>query len=232
MFATAQAYANEMQLSIELNADEVEAYYDANAGSYAQQGIQKINRNVVDVRHILIQPEQDIDSDGDLEPDSSSDEAWAAAEQSANDTYERWKLNPTEENFATVATDTTFDTGSAENGGLYEGVYPGQMVAEFEQWCFDTTRKPGDHEIIRTDYGYHIMYFVGEGDYMYWYANAENDCMMKKFDAMLDEVFSQYSLEANFENVHIYDVLVANAAANAAATEGTSEDTSEDAPAE
>lgn len=218
LFATAQLYANELQTSINLSPEEVEAFYAANATSFEQQGIQKIDRNVVNVRHILIQPEYDIDSDGDLEPDSSSDEAWAAAEQAANDTYERWKLNPTEDNFATVATDTTFDTGSAENGGLYEGVYPGQMVAEFDEWCFDTTRKPGDTEIIRTDYGYHIMYFVGEGDHTYWYACAENECKKQKFNAMLDEIFAGYSIQPYYQNVHIFDVLGTNAA-NAAAAE-------------
>lgn len=220
LFATAQLYANELQMSIQLSGDEVEAFYDANAASFEQQGIQKINRNVVNVRHILIQPEYDIDTDDDLEPDSSSDEAWAAAEQAANDTYERWKLNPTEENFATVATDTTYDTGSAETGGLYEGVYPGQMVTEFDEWCFDTTRQPGDHEIIRTDYGYHIMYFVGEGDHAYWYACAETECIKQNFNAMLTELFATYSIEPHFENVHIFDVLGTNAA-NAAAAEAT-----------
>jgi len=218
MFATAQAYADELQESINLSEQEVNAFYAANASYYEQQGVAKIDRNMVNVRHILIQPEYDIDSDGDLEPDSSSDEAWAAAEQAANDTYERWKQNPTEDNFATVATDTTFDAGSAQNGGLYENIYPGQMVTEFDEWCFDTTRQPGDHEIIRTSYGYHIMYFVSEGDYPYWYAAAESDCLRQNFNIMLEEIFSQYTLVPNYENVHIYDILAVNAA-NAAAPE-------------
>ena len=225
MYYTAQAYATEMQNSIQLSETEVEAFYEANASTFEQQGIQKIDRNVVNVRHILIQPEQDIDSDGDLEPDSSSDEAWAAAEQAANDTYERWKLNPTEENFATVATDTTYDTGSAEAGGLYENVYPGQMVSAFDEWCFDTSRQPGDNEIIRTDYGYHIMYFVSEGDHYYWYACAEDEARTQKFNAMLDEVFAGYTIEPYYNNVHIFDVLGTNAA-NAATEEaaaGTTE---------
>lgn len=217
LYATANAYASEMQMAIEVSEAEVNTYYDANAAAYQQQGIEKINQNVVNVRHILIQPEQDIDSDGDLEPDSSSEEAWAAAEQAVNDTYERWLLDPTEDNFAMVATDTTYDTGSAQNGGLYEGVYPGQMVAEFESWCFDPDRKPGDHGIIRTDYGYHIMYFVSEGDYMHWYSQAEYDCKMANFDVMLNDIFDTFTIEPNFANIHIYDIFVVNAAEAAAA---------------
>lgn len=230
LFYTAQAYANQLQASIELSNVEVEAFYQANASAFEQQGIQKIDRNVINVRHILIQPEQDIDSDGDLEPDSSSDEAWAAAEQAANDTYERWKLNPTEENFATVATDTTFDTGSAQTGGLYENVYPGQMVGAFDEWCFDTSRQPGDNEIIRTDFGYHIMYFVSEGDHAYWYACAEEEARKQKFNAKLDDLFAGYSIQPYYQNVHIFDVLGTNAA-NAAAEEAAAGTTTE-APAE
>ena len=44
------------------------------------------------------------------------------------------------------------------------------MVAEFEDWCFDSARKPGDCDIIETTYGYHLMYFVGEGESYYEYA--------------------------------------------------------------
>jgi hypothetical protein len=36
------------------------------------------------------------------------------------------------------------------------------MVAEFENWCFDESRKPGDTGIVQTTYGYHVMYFVEE----------------------------------------------------------------------
>ncbi|MBN1892349.1 MAG: peptidylprolyl isomerase [Clostridiales bacterium] len=37
----------------------------------------------------------------------------------------------------------------------------GEMVEEFEQWCFDSAREIGDKEIVRTDFGFHVMFFVG-----------------------------------------------------------------------
>lgn len=213
LYETAKLYSQELRNSIQLSDQEVELFYEVNASAYEQEGIYRIDRNVVNVRHILIEPEKDIDTDEDLEPDSSSERAWAAAEQAVNATYERWKLNPTEANFATVATDTTYDTQSAENGGLYEGIYPGQMnSSEFESWCFDESRQPGDHEIIRSEYGYHIMYFVSEGDYMYWYSVAENDCIDKNFDAKMDELLGEVPIDPNYSNIHIYDVLTAKAA--------------------
>ena len=55
---------------------EIEAYYDENAQSYIDQGVTKVNN--VSVRHILIQPEGEKDSDGNY-----SDEAKAAAKAEA-----------------------------------------------------------------------------------------------------------------------------------------------------
>ncbi len=219
LYTTAVAYADVLQNDITVTPEEAEAFYDENADSYVQQGIDKIDQNVVNVRHILIQPEKDIDTDDDLTPDDSSDEAWAAAEKSAQEVYDNWKLDPTEENFGKQAASASSDTGSAENGGLYEGVYPGQMVAEFNDWCFDAARKPGDTGIVRTSFGYHIMYFVGTGDVVFWRSQAEYDCKYDKFDAILDEIFGKYTLDTDYSKLHIYDIIAFNAAQNAAATE-------------
>ncbi len=43
-------------------------------------------------------------------------------------------------------------------------VSKGEMVKEFEQWCFDPARAVGDKEIVRTDFGFHVMYFVGTAE--------------------------------------------------------------------
>ena len=41
------------------------------------------------------------------------------------------------------------------------------MVANFNDWCFDSSRKPGDTGIVESDYGYHVMYYVGDSDLTY-----------------------------------------------------------------
>ena len=52
-----------------------------------------------------------------------------------------------------------------EDGNVfYDDVYEGQMVEEFEEWLFDSTRVEGEigyPEPVKTTYGYHIMYYVG-----------------------------------------------------------------------
>ena len=113
-----------------------------------------INRRIDDeptmaVRHIL------------FTASSSDDDATvAAAKQSAEDVLAQWKAGPaTEDSFADLAREYSADS-NASSGGLYTGIYLGQMVQEFQDWCFDESRQPGDTGIVKTDYGYHVMYFV------------------------------------------------------------------------
>ena len=120
---------------------------------------------LVNVRHILVAFEGTTDENGST---VYTDEAKAAAKSTAQDLLAQWKAgDATEESFAALATENSADTGSVSNGGLYEDVYPGQMVTAFNDWCFAEGRKAGDTNIIETEYGYHVMYFSGNTDYTY-----------------------------------------------------------------
>lgn len=113
----------------------------------------------VDVRHILITPEG-----GTLNDDgytyTYTDEEWDAAYTEAEAILNEWLGGDmTEESFAELANANSADSDGTD-GGLYTDVYMGQMVANFEDWCFDSSRQTGDYGIVQTEYGYHIMYFV------------------------------------------------------------------------
>ena len=41
------------------------------------------------------------------------------------------------------------------------------MVTNFNDWCFDSARKAGETAIVETEYGYHVMYFVGNSGMTY-----------------------------------------------------------------
>ena len=217
-------HATKLQQDITVSADEISKFYDDHAEEYTAQGVEKTDQNVVNVRHILVMPEVDTDSDGDANNDASSDAAWAAAETRINEIYAEWREEPTEDGFALLASTRTDDSGSAENGGLYEDIYPGQMVQEFNDWCFDPSRKPGDTGIVRTDYGYHLMYFSSEGDQPYWQTVAESECIYDKFNQIIDELFSKYEIKPDYKNLHIFDIISRSAAADAAAAAETGEE--------
>ena len=130
------------------------------------------NRFVMkNVRHILVSFKH-LKADGTVDSSNTSstytDAEKEAAKKEADQLLADWLAGEaTEESFSKLATEKTGDTASKESGGLYENVYPGQMVEAFEDWCYDAERKTGDYGIVETTYGYHIMYFVGETEQTY-----------------------------------------------------------------
>lgn len=98
----------------------------------------------------------------------------------------------TEDSFAALATENTEDTGSAENGGLYEGVEVGDMVEEFNDWCFDESRKPGDVGMVETPYGYHVMYFVGTAsEEPTWKATIRSNLASEDYTEFAEKNFTE-----------------------------------------
>ena len=122
--------------------------------------------NLINVRHILVAFE------GGTTDETSgstvySDEEKAAAKAEADEILASFQAGEmTEDAFAALANELS-DDGDGTTGGLYENVYPGQMVSNFDAWCFDAARKAGDTAVIDTEYGYHVMYFVGTSDTTY-----------------------------------------------------------------
>lgn len=174
---------------------DVEAYFDAHAAEYQENGLEKSDDRYVDVRHILIQPEGGTTAEDGTT--TFSDEEWAAAEKKANDILNEWLTkNPDEDGFSVMAQAYSTDPGSASNGGLYEDVYVGQMLPEFEAWCFDESRQYGDYGIVKTTYGYHIMYFVGSD--LVWYVTAESDMMVEKGNEFLKSVLEKHPVTIDY----------------------------------
>lgn len=90
------------------------------------------------------------------------------------------------EEFIRLAAEYSEDPGSKDNGGLYEGVKPGEMVDEFNDWLFDTSRVVGDHAIVESkNFGWHIMYFEADGEPAWktavksYLQNAESERVVK-----------------------------------------------------
>ena len=178
---------------------DIEAYFEAHAEEYKANGLEKTDERYVDVRHILITPEGG---------DTATEEQWAAAEQKANEVLNEWLTkNPDEDGFAVMAQVYSQDPGSASNGGLYEDVYVGQMVEEFENWCFDAARKTGDYGIVKTNYGYHIMYFVGSD--LVWRLTAEQDLMVEKGNEFLQSILDKHPTVIDYSVIELGEVNLA-----------------------
>ena len=146
------------------------------------------------VRHILVKAEAD-------ESGAYTEEAKAAAREKAEEIYAQWQAgDKTEDSFAALANEMSEDAGSNTRGGLYDAVAKNQMVEEFDAFCFGG-HKPGDTAIVygeTSSYaGYHIMYYVGEGQ-LYSDYIAESAMRSEALQAWLTELSSGYEAVTGF----------------------------------
>ena len=120
-----------------------------------------------DVRHLLVSFEG-----GSTDPETKelvySEEEKATAKKKAEDLLAKWKEGEaTEDSFIALIKENSDDTTAAD-GGLFENVnIDSRYVPNFLNWSIDAGRKVGDIEIIETEYGYHIMYYVGVSELNY-----------------------------------------------------------------
>lgn len=144
---------------------------DSTTVVYVVKPVYMSDAKTVNVRHILIAPKSSNSSDDSSSSTSAkncTDKEWAAAEKKAKSILAKYNSgDKTSKSFAKLAKSNSSD-GNASNGGLYENVIPNQMVPTFNAWCFDSSRKAGDVGIVKTEYGYHIMYFEGKNDQAVW----------------------------------------------------------------
>lgn len=164
--------------------EELEAFFAENEESYAENGITKDSK-YVDVRHILLSVEGGTtDENGNT---TYSDEEWETCRVKAQEVLDAWLAGEqTEDAFAELANAHSQDPGSNTTGGLYENVYEGQMVQAFNDWCFDETRAHGDYGLVQTNYGYHVMFFVGSTPI--WEETAKSDWVTQQTNQFIDDL--------------------------------------------
>ncbi len=157
----------------------------------------KDNTKPVDVRHILYQFDAE-----------AEDAAKDKAEKKASAEAALKKINESDDKLATFlelcATESA-DTGSNQNGGLYEKVGRGQYVKAFESWALDPNRKEGDIGIVETEYGYHIMYFVKAYAKPTWHLTIGEKLANEEVTKTLDKAYESkvYAVEGGEKNAMI-----------------------------
>ena len=205
LYLTGSPYYEAQMVEIVPTEEDLETYFEENKETYASGGLTKESK-MVDVRHILVQVKGGFaDVNGNM---THSDKEWETCEAEAQAILDAWLAGEkTEESFAALANEKSEDPGSNTNGGLYENVYMGQMVEPFETWCFDANRQYGDYGLVKTSYGYHVMYYVGSE--LMWKQYAENDWKNDQIGKLLDTIVESYPMEVTYENISLGEVKTA-----------------------
>ncbi len=126
------------------------------------------------MRHILFSPE-----------DYETDDALTAAAEAA---YAEWEASGfAEDVFDRLCEELADDTADMNEGGYYENVIQGSMTEPLDTWLFDQGRVIGDHALIETEYGFHLVVYAGENGLTAWQADVRQAMISEAYEAMQEE---------------------------------------------
>ena len=198
LYAKNMEYLDYLYGELEPTQEQVRAFVEANAEMMMNNyGVSLDSGKLVDIRHVLIQPEGcEFNASNHV---VATDDQWEACRVKAQGLLDEWLAGAAdEEGFAKMAIEHSAD-GNATSGGIYTDVQPGQMVVTFNDWCFDESREPGDSGLVRTEFGYHIMYFIGaeEG----WLRYGPEAYVTAACDEMVIKAVQEYPMEVNYKKI-------------------------------
>ena len=159
------------------NKDNTYSVYMLFKGPYRDETVTR------SVRHILVSKEKH----------ETDEKAKAKAEEILKEFEDGGKKI---EKFEELATKYSEDTGTAAIGGLVENFKQGQMTEAFDKWSFDAARKEGDTAIVKTTYGYHVMYFVKDNGAT-WKTSVDNAIKNEAYTALYDKIKKEFSVNFN-----------------------------------
>ncbi len=180
------------QLASEHITEEMlETYYQQHAPELSQQGIDKNSGKFYSLRHLLILP------------DENTEACWENARAAAQELYDLWLQEGGSELYlAELARQYSDDDGSFDNGGLYEDLTTREGLDEtFTAWFADPDRKTGDHDLIKTQHGYHIMYFLGSEEQ--WRYSCRLGIQEQMSRELTEDTQKLYPIETNYEAIYL-----------------------------
>lgn len=199
VYYTGYMYFSKMYSQIDTSDTAIEAYFKANEAELKESGVTKESGNLYDVRHILIEIEGG--TKGEDGKTTYTDADWEACRDKAQKLLDEWLAGEhTEDTFAEMATEHSADGGSKDNGGMYTDLDKDtSFVKEFVDWYMDENRKVGDYGLIKTDYGYHIMYCSDiEAK---WIAASRAGLQSDGSTKILEDATAAYPMEVTYKNI-------------------------------
>lgn len=184
------SYFNKMVAAIEVTDDMIEEYFTENTEALKESGITKDSGEVCNVRHILIEVAS-----------GKTDDDWENCRAEAQKLLDEWLSGEhTEETFAEYAKEHSADGGSSSDGGLYTGLNDEtNFVQEFKDWYLAEGRQAGDYGLVKTTYGYHIMYFSGTE--AQWISYCRDAITSELTSKIITDTVEKYELIVDYESI-------------------------------
>ena len=169
------------------------------------QGVNTNERPVGNVRHLLVTFKKG--EDGKVTAKAKED-----AKAKADEYLKMWQDGAkTEESFIELVKKYSEDS-SATTGGLFENVTPvSNYVDNFLNWSINETRQAGDTEVIETEYGYHVMYYVGASELNYRDMMISDDLRADDLQAWYESIVGDAKAELVSDKFVKTDLILAPA---------------------
>ena len=145
------------------------------------------NRPLGNVRHLLVKFAGGTKDDNGNTTYSEAEKN--TAKEKAEGYLNTWKQGEaTEASFIELVKEHS-DDSSAKDGGLFEDITPdSEYVPNFLNWAIDESRHAGDCEVIETEYGYHVMYYVGDSELSYRDYLITNDLRTEDLEEWYNDI--------------------------------------------
>lgn len=203
------SYFAELYNQIKPTMEDIADYYDRNEETLISKGIKKDGTYTVDVRHILIKIEtiakkDNAASQSEDKEDKYTEAQWEACRAEAQRILDEWLAGDrTEESFGELAKKYTEDS-NGDDGGLYTHVEEGYMVDTFDDWCFDEVRVVGDYGLVKTKFGYHVMYFSGSEET--WITQTRSTILSETAQKIVSDAMDAYPMEVDYKKIVLGEV--------------------------
>lgn len=96
------------------------------------------------------------------------------------------------------------ESEDAAEARLYENVYRGQMVTQFENWVYDLNNEPGDTGIVQTSFGYHVMFLVSRNEEPIWLEAIDSILRSERFEEDSTALIESGDFEINLSRFGLW----------------------------
>ncbi len=188
-YFTVMEYTGQLKEQFSFTDQEIADYYEEHAEYYLEQGVEKNDVPMANVRYLTVEQEED-SAGGSQAADQVFDAMLAEWEQSGDHSEE-----------ALMALGEAWsDRGAVQNylGEVYLG---GVALGGFDEWVFAPEREAGDYTVLDTEFGRILLYYINQLDAPYWYAQASYDLLYEEYSAFLREEMADVSYEIYPEKI-------------------------------
>ena len=209
VYNRAYMYYTNLSYYLEPTDEDILAYREEHLEYLLQAGLTEDSGNYIDIRQILILPEGTVAADGTV---TATEEQWEKglyAAQAIRREYDatirrrRSIAHPSTPDawFAALANQKSQDAGTALDGGLYRGLSQGQLIPELDIWVFDPARQQEDVEVLRSPYGYHIVYIRSIEPI--WYAETREALLNTWLEDLILKARETYPMEVDYSSIRL-----------------------------